>query len=155
MRNTTIFILLLLVLATAIIGAARRPRTATVAGAFDENIRKVDYRQAYLLPAVGDEILDSCLVIDRKFAFSEDIEGDSAIRRIRFSGLRIEPTVTLRPGRTVALNITVDPMREINGRIIPEETPVTDSLLQEAVDTLRMEMGDVRNARNSDRQPAL
>lgn len=137
MRNALIFAILLLGLAASGALALRgTSRIATVEGSFDEHIRRIDYRYAYLHDAKG-RILDSCLILNNRFTLAGRIEAHEARCRITFSGLDPTAELLLHPQQTVRFHITAqDPFAAQYAQAVEDAIARLDSAGYIRPDTL-------------------
>lgn len=109
MRNTFIFLIVLAgIAATVVINIRDMSRTAVVEGQFAPEIRRVNYKWAYLRDSASRSILDSCLVLENRFTLTDEVRKAVVPYLITFSGLDIESGVHLRPQQTVRLTISPD-----------------------------------------------
>lgn len=121
MKNSSIFILLLVVLvASGILAATDRSRMATVVGRFSDCLGGVDYKWVYLYDesdGSGEvQALDSCLILDNGFTLRADVPCDSRDCRIVMPQIGYEAPVTLHPRRTLEANIAPEPFERIAER---------------------------------------
>lgn len=113
MKDTTIFALLLLVIAaSALLGTRNRTRKATIKGTFAAEIGGVDYQWVYLRQDADDAVLDSCLILDNQFTLAGEIPDADFPCRIVSPKLDIDTPLQLNPQQTIALNISAEDYRK-------------------------------------------
>lgn len=130
MKNTTIFALLLTVIAGCALFAVRdNSCKATVHVSFGPEFAGLDYKWAYLIDAATNDILDSCMVLNNRFSLSHDILTHELPCRIALPNFKFEEPLTLTPGKTIAMNIRPDmTLEELNRMTIENAIARLDSL---------------------------
>lgn len=113
MKDTTIFALLLLVIAaSALLGTRNRSRKATIKGTFAAEIGGVNYQWTYLRRNADDAVLDSCLILDNRFTLSGEIPDADFPCRVVSPKLGMDTPLQLNPQQVIALNISAEDYRE-------------------------------------------
>lgn len=109
MKNTSIFIVILLAIGTVAVLASKGSNKGYIEGQFASNIYGIDYKWAYLHPDGGDEILDSCQITGNRFTLSCGVRKKEFPCKISYSGFKGISEVVLRPRQTIQLAIQVSP----------------------------------------------
>ncbi len=141
MKNTLIFLLLLLTIVGVTLLATRdTSRKATVNGIFAKEFEGIDYKWIYLRADSTGQTLDSCLIVDHRFTLGGEFDTEKLPCRIVIPASNFETSILLAARQEVELRIQPDPeyysrmaeqaLREALARLDSAGVSIPDSLWQ-------------------------